>query len=33
MENEYFVFSKEAFQYFKFYENEAKHDKRNYKRG
>ena len=33
MDIEYFFFSKEAFQYSKFYENEVKHDKRNYKRG
>ena len=26
-------FSVEAFQFSKFYENEAKHDKRNFKRG
>ena len=30
---DYFVFSVEAFQFSKFHENEAKHDKRNFKRG
>ena len=33
MEIEVFVFLMEAFLFSKFYENEAKHDKRNFKRG
>ena len=30
---EFLVFSVEAFQFSKFYKKEAKHDKRNFKRG
>ena len=29
---DFFIFPVEAFHYFKFYENEAKYDKRNFKR-
>ena len=33
MEIEFFVFTVEAFQFFKFHDSEAKHHKRNFKRG